>query len=85
MRIPYSPWLSLIDRHGNALEAPESGTTGVAPVNVDGCLSQREQAAGSGQPADEWTVLDAPKPGVYRIAAPYKLPRGTTCPANMTD
>ena len=85
VRIPYSPWLSLIDGHGNAVEAPESETTGVPPVNVNGCLSHQEQASGSGQPADEWTVLNAPKPGIYRIAAPYKLPRGTACPANMTD
>jgi hypothetical protein len=83
VRIPYSPWLSLIDGHGNALEAPEPEMTGVLPVNVNGCLSQREQPAGSGQPAEQWTVLNAPKPGVYRIAAPYKLPRGTTCPTNM--
>ena len=83
VRIPYSPWLSLIDRHGNAIEAPEPQTPGLLPVNVDGCLSQREQPAGSGQPAEQWTELHAPKPGVYRIAAPYTLPRGTTCPANM--
>jgi hypothetical protein len=83
VRIPYSPWLSLIDGHGNALEAPESEMTGVLPINVNGCLSQREQPAGFGQPTEQWTVLHAPKPGVYRIAAPYKLPRGTTCPANM--
>jgi len=83
VRIPYSPWLSLIDGHGNALESPEAQTRGLLPVNVTGCLSQREQPAGSGQPAEQWTVLNAPRPGVYRIAAPYKLPPGTPCPADM--
>jgi hypothetical protein len=29
---------------------------------------------------DDWVVLHAPVAGVYRIAAPYKLPRGTACP-----
>jgi hypothetical protein len=83
VRIPYSPWLSLIDGHGSALESPEAQTPGLLPVNVTGCISQREQPAGSGQPAEQWTVLNAPRPGVYRIAAPYKLPPGPPCPADM--
>ncbi|MFE0209008.1 MFS transporter [Streptomyces sp. NPDC058985] len=28
----------------------------------------------------EWTILKAPRPGEYRIAAPYGLRRGTSCP-----
>jgi hypothetical protein len=32
-----------------------------------------------------WTVLHAPGAGTYRIAAPYKLPRGTTCPEDLTN
>lgn len=31
-------------------------------------------------PAGEWTRLYASGPGTYRIAAPYRLPRGTPCP-----
>jgi hypothetical protein len=85
VRVPYSPWLSLVDAQGDALEAPESDTTDTSPVNVHGCLSEHEQPTGTGQPEDEWTLLHAPKPGIYRIAAPYKLPRGTTCPADMIE
>ncbi|MGH3485391.1 MAG: MFS transporter [Nocardioidaceae bacterium] len=83
VRIPYSPWLSLVDSQGDALEAPESDASGVTPVNANGCLSELEQTTGAGQPEDEWTLLHAPATGIYRIAAPYKLPRGTTCPADM--
>jgi hypothetical protein len=35
---------------------------------------------GPGEVRDDWVVLHAPVAGVYRIAAPYKLPRGTACP-----
>jgi len=85
VRVPYSPWLSLIDGHGNALEAPESELSGIPPVNVNGCLSYQNQPAASGQAQEQWTVLQAPKPGIYRISAPYTLPRGTACPANVVN
>jgi hypothetical protein len=85
VRVPYSPWLSLVDAYGDALEAPDSDTDGVPAVNVNGCLSEKEQPTGVGQTEDEWTLLHAPDPGVYRIAAPYKLPRGTSCPTNMIE
>jgi hypothetical protein len=49
-------------------------------INTDGCLSPAEQPQQPGQPVDVWTVLRAPHAGTYRIAAPYKLPRGTACP-----
>jgi hypothetical protein len=83
VRIPYSPWLSLVDAQGDALEAPESEPAGTSPVNVNGCLTQHEQPTGAIHPEDEWTLLHAPSRGVYRIAAPYKLPRGTTCPTDL--
>jgi hypothetical protein len=85
VRVPYSPWLSLIDAHGNTLEAPESVTADGPPVDVNGCLGVQEQPTGAGQPDDDWTLLHAPAPGIYRIAAPYKLPRGTACPSDLTD
>jgi hypothetical protein len=85
VRIPDSPWLSLVDEHGKPLEPPESVSPGIAPVNVHGCLSGQEQPTAPDQAADEWTLLHAPKPGVYRIAAPYTLPRGTACPENMVN
>jgi hypothetical protein len=85
VRIPYSPWLSLVDAQGDAVEAPEYDAAGTSPVNVNGCLSPKEHLPVAGQPGDEWTLLHAPVPGVYRIAAPYKLPRGTTCQTNLIE
>ena len=32
---------------------------------------------------DQWTELLAPKPGTYRLAAHYQLPRGTGCPEDL--
>jgi MFS family permease len=86
LRVPDSPWLSVVDVHGNPLPAPTSEIKGGPAVNVFGCLSQRDEpAADSDQPADAWTVLHAPSAGVYRISAPYKLPRGTACPDDMVN
>jgi hypothetical protein len=80
VRIPASPWLTLLDAQGRALEGPESPAPGFAPVNVDGCLSKQVQPASPVQGEVTWTVLEAPRAGTYRIAAPYNLPRGTACP-----
>jgi hypothetical protein len=30
---------------------------------------------------DDWLVLHATEPGIYRIGAPYKVPRGSACPS----
>jgi hypothetical protein len=85
VRIPYSPWLSLVDAQGDAIEAPESNAAGDV-VNVNGCLSEQPQAVtGPDEPEDVWTLVHAPDPGTYRIAAPYKLPRGTACPDAMLE
>ncbi|MEU2722145.1 MFS transporter [Streptomyces smyrnaeus] len=82
VRVPYSPWLGLVDKDGGRV-APPSGEGD----NTHGCLRKAEPTFGGPPPEgkdepvlDTWTVLDAPRPGVYRIAAPYKLPRGTPCP-----
>ncbi|GAA0471973.1 MFS transporter [Streptomyces sp. NPDC046215] len=83
IRIPYSPWLSVVDEKGKAVEAPKVGPRGEPPVNVNGCLSKQVQKARGGQPEDDWTMLHAPHAGTYRIAAPYKLPRGTGCPEEL--
>jgi len=69
IRIPDSPWLSLVDDQGNALRAPG-----------DGCLSAATTPPSPDAPSDRWTVLHAPRAGTYRIAAPYAIPRGTACP-----
>ena len=83
VRIPASPWLSLLDGEGKPVEGPESPDPVGPPVNVNGCLSAQETAPGPDQPVDKWTVLHAPHAGTYRIAAPYTLPRGTACPEEL--
>ncbi|MBV2356960.1 MFS transporter [Streptomyces sp. J2-1] len=87
IRIPYSPWLSVVDPEGKSLAAPEETDASKhrAPGlpksyrNVNGCLTESVEDANG----DKWTILDAPKPGTYRLAAPYQLPRGTPCPAEL--
>ncbi|WP_373309184.1 MULTISPECIES: MFS transporter [Streptomyces] len=92
IRVPYSPWLALLDENGGKVEPPEEteasrlareeSETELPKVflNENGCLLKAEADA----EGDEWTELVAPKPGTYRLAAPYKLfPRGTTCPDEL--
>ncbi|MFF5859552.1 MFS transporter [Streptomyces sp. NPDC012751] len=81
VRIPYSPWLSVVDEHGKSLKPPQASPgTPKTYRNVNGCLTQTEEDANG----DRWTVLLAPKAGTYRLAAPYQLPRGTPCPTELT-
>ncbi len=82
VRIPWSPWLGLVDARGRRIEAPVPGRP-----NLQGCLRKASPRVGGPPPPgeeepvmDTWTLLEAPRPGTYRLAAPYKLPRGTTCP-----
>lgn len=82
VRVPWSPWLGLVDKKGERVEPPAH-----KDKNVNGCLSEAAPSFGGPPPEgkdepvlDTWTVLDAPRAGTYRIAAPYKLPRGTPCP-----
>ena len=79
VRIPDSPWLSLLDASGKPLAAASTDPEGAA-VSLVGCLSAALPGTDADQKQDDWTVLHATRPGTYRIAAPYKLPRGTTCP-----
>jgi hypothetical protein len=72
VRVPTSPWLTLLDASGRAIPAPAT-----PEENTAGCLSVLRIP---GTPEDDWVVLDAPHRGVYRIAAPYSLRRGTACP-----
>ncbi|WP_244502305.1 MFS transporter [Streptomyces oceani] len=91
VRIPWSPWLGLVTEEGKRIEEPaEEG------ANRNGCLRPAEpmpsdptapppgeedaEEEAKERPTDEWTVLEAPRAGTYRIAAPYRLPRGTACP-----
>ncbi|POX65489.1 hypothetical protein C3492_01360 [Streptomyces sp. Ru62] len=69
IRIPYSPWLSIVDEHGKSQSYDKVKACLMAtPEDVDG---------------DKWTTLLAPRPGTYRLAAPYQLPRGTPCPDEL--
>jgi hypothetical protein len=89
VRIPYSPWLSIVDAEGRSLEPPrETEASKNRPEgeaksyeNVNGCLMETAQDADG----DRWTVLLAPKPGTYRLAAPYQFPRGTPCPEEWRE
>ncbi|MFD3732635.1 DUF3488 domain-containing protein [Streptomyces sp. NPDC058632] len=98
VRIPYSPWLSIVDEDGNKLEGPQetegsrnrSDGDGAADGdaddrpktydNLNGCLMETEED----ENGDKWTVLLAPEPGTYRLAAPYGVPRGTPCPEELS-
>ncbi|MDX2683040.1 MFS transporter [Streptomyces soliscabiei] len=89
IRIPYSPWLSIVDTQGKSLKPPQetqeskdrSDGEPKTYDNVNGCLFEtKEDAEG-----DKWTMLLAPKAGIYRLAAPYQLPRGTPCPDALKE
>ncbi|MET7681421.1 MFS transporter [Streptomyces sp. NPDC005423] len=87
IRVPYSPWLGLVDAKGKSVQAPQetaaskhrANGTPKTFDNVNGCLMETEQDASG----DKWTMLLAPKAGTYRLAAPYQLPRGTACPDEL--
>ncbi|MFI7410704.1 MFS transporter [Streptomyces sp. NPDC049627] len=87
IRIPYSPWLSIVDAEGKKLDPPqETEASKNRPDdepksydNVNGCLMETEEDSFG----DQWTMLLAPKAGTYRLAAPYGVPRGTPCPEEM--
>jgi hypothetical protein len=86
IRIPYSPWLGLVDAEGKSVVPPQQTEASKADddgpkvfTNPNGCLLKGTEDADG----DEWTELLAPRPGVYRLAAPYQLPRGTGCPEEL--
>jgi hypothetical protein len=87
IRIPYSPWLSLVDDNGKSLKPPQETDASKDRAegepktydNVNGCLRETEEDA----EGDKWTMLLAPEAGTYRLASPYQLPRGTPCPDEL--
>ncbi|PZH16908.1 hypothetical protein C1I97_05940 [Streptomyces sp. NTH33] len=87
IRIPYSPWLSLVDDQGRSLKPPQETDASKHRAegepktydNVNGCLRETEEDA----KGDKWTMLLAPEAGTYRLASPYRLPRGTPCPDEL--
>jgi hypothetical protein len=76
VRVTYSGWLGLVNAVGNPV--PTSGPNG-EPI-VTSCLSALASDPAVPHPRDNWLVLHAAEPGVYRIGAPYKVPRGSACP-----
>jgi hypothetical protein len=88
IRVPYSPWLGLVDEEGRKVGPPEETEESKlreegepkSYANVDGCLRKAE----ADPEGDEWTELLAPRAGTYRLAAPYDLQRGTPCPEELS-
>ncbi|MFF3709381.1 MFS transporter [Streptomyces phaeochromogenes] len=92
IRIPYSPWLGLVDAEGKSVKPPQETEESKrlredddelpkTYENVNGCLMETEEDVNG----DKWTELLAPRAGTYRLAAPYQLPRGTGCPEEMRE
>ncbi|NGO07061.1 MFS transporter [Streptomyces sp. HC44] len=92
IRIPYSPWLGLVDAEGKSVTPPQETEESKrlredddempkTYTNPNGCLMEAEEDA----KGDEWTELLAPEPGTYRLAARYQLPRGTGCPEELRE
>lgn len=90
IRVPYSPWLSVVDADGKKLEAPQETEASKREradddslpkryENVHGCLRETAEDASG----DKWTELLAPHAGTYRLAAPYQWSRGTPCPEDF--
>ncbi|MDX2728765.1 MFS transporter [Streptomyces sp. PA03-2a] len=88
IRIPYSRWLALVDDEGKSVERPQETEASKRRVdqdsprtfvNTNGCLLKVDED----EDGDEWTELLAPRPGVYRLAAPYQLSPGTPCPEEL--
>ncbi|MEV3859930.1 MFS transporter [Streptomyces sp. NPDC050095] len=90
IRVPYSPWLSVVDADGKSLDAPKETDASKRAredddslpkefANVHGCLLETPEDASG----DQWTELLAPRAGTYHLAAPYKWSRGTPCPDEL--
>ncbi|MEO3976141.1 MFS transporter [Streptomyces sp. CAU 1734] len=87
VRVPHSPWLSLVDENGDKVRSPEETEDSKnraegEPKSFDnphGCVRKAEMDA----EGDEWTELLAPRAGVYRLSAPYDFSRGTPCPEEL--
>jgi hypothetical protein len=74
IRVAYSDWLGLVDALGHPLPAPASDDQ-----TLQSCLSGSASDRGDDDARDNWLVLHATHGGVFRIGAPYKMPRGSAC------
>ena len=80
VRIADSPWLSLVDVDATQPGPGSSVAQWFAPQACLSGLDTVDQTDGDHAHRPDWLVLHAPRAGTYRISAPYKLPRGTSCP-----
>ena len=69
LRIAWSPWLSIVDEQGRQVPSAELAGSCLRPVPTEGSRSM------------SWVELVVTRPGLYRIQAPYAVPRGTPCAA----
>jgi hypothetical protein len=76
VRVVASPWLRFVDADGKALPGVHSGHT--APACISSLWRDERDEADRGQ-SDDWLTLHVEVAGIYRIAAPYKFPSGSTC------
>ncbi|MBK3594193.1 MULTISPECIES: MFS transporter [Streptomyces] len=90
IRVPYSRWLAVVDDEGKSVERPQETEASQKRSEQDpeaakdftndhGCLIKVDEDPDG----DEWTELLAPRPGVYRLAAPYQFQPGTPCPEEL--
>ena len=81
VRITASPWLSLVDTDGRTI--PSGGAACLSDLWGDAAAAAPDDDAAAAavreRRPDDWLVLHAPAAGTYTIAAPYKLPRGSSC------
>ena len=77
IRVAASPWLSLVQE--GEVDQQQGGLLLDQP-----CLSHvngEDPGRADRTNAPDWLVLHAPHAGTYHIAAPYKVPRGSSCPS----
>jgi hypothetical protein len=72
LRIPASPWLALVDADGKPLSSDDLAGACLSALNTGVTDEAQEHKT-------NWVLLHAPVSGTYRISAPYKLPRGSSC------
>jgi hypothetical protein len=72
LRIPASPWLALVDADGEPLSSDDLAGACLSALNTGVTDEAQEHKT-------NWVLLHAPASGTYRISAPYKLPRGSSC------
>ena len=72
VRVAYSRWLGLLEAEGEPLPDPPTRGRRASPA-----LAGRPQS--STRATTGWCCTRR-SAGVYRIGAPYKMPRGSACP-----